>query len=1595
MQTGRTVAAHHTGSAARAAAGRRRLALLALALILLPGAARAWKLESDAVTLPAVAAGSTAFVTVNLRQTYPGTPLIFVLPAGENPAPDALRIRNVTASSFEIVQVEPPDEDGVQPATTIHYLAVEPGSHQLPEGTWLEGGTVSTTRVQHGSGVGGGESWEQVGFTAPVGANPVVLADIQTMANEAGSPPGGVSFPWLTVSVQNADASAVDLALERSEVNDGGGGGAVSSPETVAYLAIQGGRQDSFTDSGRASVVFETLRSATNIDGTLGRCTTVGFGAGFSAAPLVLAHANTHIGGDGGWMRRCSLDASGIGLVHIEDRDRDSDGYHISEGAGVAAFSQAFDADVTPPPPTTPDSRWAMEAGEVNLPAVGAGDTAFRAVAFQQEYAGPPVVLLLPADDDPQPAALRIRNVTTTGFELAPVEPQGEDGAQPATSVHYFAIEPGLHQLPGGTVIAAGTIDTTRTQAPLAGSTGWDSVSFVTAFASTPAVVAQVQTMNNESGAPPGAPSRPWLTTTVEAVTGGGFAVALERAETTAGAVSAAETVGYVAVAGGASETFTDAGGTTVTFEAIRSAQNVRGWSNGCFTVPFANTYSGPPLVVAAQNTRNGNNGGWLRRCALSATAVGLTVDEDQAADSERSHIGEIAGALVFSGPFVMSKQPIAEYRMDEPGWSGGPGEVIDGAGSYDATAHNGAATANATPALAGSPGTCGYGAFNGRDHYVELPAGFPDLTGSFTITAWIRAARINQDQRIFADDANNSGGYAFSLGDGCNGCLRFFSRGLGGDAILDSPAVISRDTWYHVSAVHDAGAKRRLIYVNGALVAQDAGAYSGAWGTDPGPASIGGEVDGTSESTPNWRFDGDIDELRVYDWALEQTEIQSAMNDAHACTAPGVDHYRILHDGSALTCQPEGVTVQACLDTDCTAQYAGTVDVSLSPSGWVGGDAQSFSGGSAALELRQTTPGTATLGIASATPSAANPPRCFDSGVEGSCDVTFNESGFAFDVPNQVSCTASGVVTVAAVRVSDAGEQCVPAFANTTKTVDLWSSYVSPATPVNPRPLSVNGTVIAGAGPGTPLSLAFDANGEAQITVRYDEAGALQLDARYVGSGDEAGLVMTGSDGFVVRPDRFFLRATTDGSTDLDNAAASGDPKWQAARDYRMQLRAACADGTVTRNYQPGNAELFVEMVNPPEGAGVQAGSLELKGSAFAGSFASAPNWQGVGALFTEGVVVDGGQDTADPASYASAAFSEVGVVDVHVRDSSYLGTAVPENTLTVGRFMPARFAVSDNGPSFRDATAPWGCGFSYLGQPFGYSTEPQLTVQALNADGAVTANYAGPFWKLAGNPLNSRAYTDVSGARLGVSQGTVGSTSITGPSAGVARYDLTGETLVYARSERAPLDAQVDLALSPASLTDSDGVCYSTAASVCSVGEGSVVEGYTMAAVTGTNLRFGRLRLLNAVGPELLDLNIPARVEYYQDGADRFVVHTDDSCTNPVTLALSDADPADNLDVGAGETCVWDDAGASGAGCPPAGPGGEQYAAPPAAGDLNLWLRAPGAGNDGSVGLRATPPGWLQYNWNGAGPEDPGARGTFGVYRGEQGIIFQREVY
>jgi len=282
-------------------------------------------------------------------------------------------------------------------------------------------------------------------------------------------------------------------------------------------------------------------------------------------------------------------------------------------------------------------------------------DPTWTHVIFPKVFSETPVVFIVADNEGSDPASVRMRNITTTGFDVMIVEPQGNDGPHVSQTINYVAINPGLHILDGH-LIEVGTISTKKVQgkrAPRGSDKGWSEITTKGHFCN-PAIVSNIQTLVNEENDIPNEYSAPWMTSVIESNSSGIY-VALDMSETNDGLIDSNETVGYMIADGNFTGTFTDDNDEEVKFEVQAIEPYFIGWDDGCKKVSFLNDYSSTPLIAGWKTERLGNNGGWFRRCYLDDSEVGFVVDEDKAKDNERKHIKEPGALFAFSKPFTLN----------------------------------------------------------------------------------------------------------------------------------------------------------------------------------------------------------------------------------------------------------------------------------------------------------------------------------------------------------------------------------------------------------------------------------------------------------------------------------------------------------------------------------------------------------------------------------------------------------------------------------------------------------------------------------------------------------------------------------------------------------------------------------------------------------------------------------------------------------------------------------------------------------------------------------------------------------------------------
>lgn len=227
----------------------------------------------------------------------------------------------------------------------------------------------------------------------------------------------------------------------------------------------------------------------------------------------------------------------------------------------------------------------------------------------------------------------------------------------------------------------------------------------------------------------------------------------------------------------------------------------------------------------------------------------------------------------------------IHAWHMEETNWASAGNNTLDYIGTWEGDPNDGATMATTSPALVAiaTQGTCGYGTFDGSDDNIELNQ-VVDINTDLTLAAWVRT--VNTGGKRYAIARGESGATTtrreIYLGlDAAN-----FSAGsrFGNAATVITASAAPLNTWVHIAATMSGGTW--TLYVNGVSVGSTAGA---TWPITSGVAewSIGGRSDTNGDNTSQWN--GNIDEVKMFDYALTQAQIAAVMGERHACPGPNL----------------------------------------------------------------------------------------------------------------------------------------------------------------------------------------------------------------------------------------------------------------------------------------------------------------------------------------------------------------------------------------------------------------------------------------------------------------------------------------------------------------------------------------------------------------------------------------------------------------------------------------------------------------------------------------------------------------------------------
>ena len=599
------------------------------------------------------------------------------------------------------------------------------------------------------------------------------------------------------------------------------------------------------------------------------------------------------------------------------------------------------------------------------------------------------------------------------------------------------------------------------------------------------------------------------------------------------------------------------------------------------------------------------------------------------------------------------------------------------------------------------------------------------------------------------------------------------------------------------------------------------------------------------------------------------------------------LNHVRIQHDGSGLTCAPETITLRACANAACTTAFTDSVSVNLGAAGtWSAANPVVISGGSRTLTLSNASATTVSLSGTVTSPAATTSTAiCYNGSTANNCSLTFSNGSCSLDAvevgkaPNTPIFTKrTGTTITLNVLALNSG------VINTSSTATISAQLVQgTATGCSTTSLSnaVSVTLTgANAGRGTVILTPNAASRNARVRL---VSGAL---------------IGCSSDNFAIRPPSFTVSPFTPTPlvTDGSGTTVSGTSSLRADSSTFGLIAASGITG------YDGTPLIDVNMVEAPVGnTGTLSGTLGAAAVSSGSAQGTAFKYSEVGyfRLNSFWAYDDTFADIDEAKSPAECVPSTVLGTGTAADDPNsvttagligcYFGSA---QTTYYGRFTPAYFVLTPSAVVNRSATASCTASaptFSYLGEPMTAS----FSLEARNGSDEVTTNYTGTFARL--TPAQVAASLGVinapaSGTRtpFTVCSATPAHPCFTPGTASVAFTDgvadvLAPLTLARGAAAVGPF-ADLKIGVKPA---DADGV----AMQAFDVDATNVTAGANTHTVAGTTIaRYGRMSIDNAYGSELLGLTMTANAQYWNGTG--YAINTLDNCTPQAFSTFAAAD-------------------------------------------------------------------------------------------------------
>ncbi len=186
---------------------------------------------------------------------------------------------------------------------------------------------------------------------------------------------------------------------------------------------------------------------------------------------------------------------------------------------------------------------------------------------------------------------------------------------------------------------------------------------------------------------------------------------------------------------------------------------------------------------------------------------------------------------------------------------------------------------------------------FDGDNDYVSIQNNAAlQATSAITIEAWINATswqNLMYKGSVISNSNNTGGDNGFDIRAAENGKLEL-NLGIGGSwATVTTPAIMELGVWYHIAAVYNGSTMK--LYING--IERASVTQTGTISNFAGNLFFG--------ECPGWngrKFNGKIDEVRIWNIARTATEIVNTINADLTGNETGLAGYWKLNEGTGTT---------------------------------------------------------------------------------------------------------------------------------------------------------------------------------------------------------------------------------------------------------------------------------------------------------------------------------------------------------------------------------------------------------------------------------------------------------------------------------------------------------------------------------------------------------------------------------------------------------------------------------------------------------------------------------------------------------------------